>query len=224
MRIVGILILFTALFLVSACEDPADNKPAARLAETTADDATNARTFASSEAETGVKGEGLGISPENSKIEFVGSKVTGKHDGGFSRFTGTIDLVDGMVEGSTVTVEIDMASVFTDDERLTEHLKTQDFFEIAKFPKSHFRLTKIERDGSTGENTYDVTGDLELRGVRRSISFPATIRVNDADVEVVSEFSFNRKDFGIVYSGKADDLIRDRVLMRLNLKAPRKAQ
>ncbi|HMO81891.1 MAG TPA: YceI family protein [Pyrinomonadaceae bacterium] len=224
MRTFGLVILFTALSLVLACEDPADNKPSAKLTETNTDDATNARTIALSEAETGVKGEALAISPENSRIEFVGSKVTGKHDGGFSRFIGTIDLVDGMVEGSTVTVEIDMASVFTDDERLTEHLRTQDFFEIASYPKSHFRLTKIERDRTAGEDTYAVTGDLELRSVRRSIEFPATIRVNDADVEVVSEFSFNRKDFGIVYSGKADDLIRDRVLMRLNLKAPRKGQ
>jgi len=46
--------------------------------------------------------------------------------------------------------------------------------------------------------------------------------VTDADVAVESEFSINRKDFGIVYAGKADDLIRDDVVIRLNLKSPRK--
>jgi polyisoprenoid-binding protein YceI len=67
-----------------------------------------------------------------------------------------------------------------------------------------------------------VVGDLELRGVRKSVTFPATIVVTPADVSVNSEFSINRKDFGIVYAGKADDLIRDDVVIKLDLKTPRK--
>ena len=55
-----------------------------------------------------------------------------------------------------------------------------------------------------------------------SITFPAVIKVSPAEVAVNAEFAINRKDFGIVYAGKADDLIRDDVVIRLDLKSPRK--
>ena len=113
-------------------------------------------------------------------------------------------------------------SVFTDTEGLTKHLQTGDFFEVEKFPKSAFSSTKIVPDTAKGANNFTVTGDLEMRGVKKSITFPATITVTPADVNVKAEFSINRKDFGIVYAGKADDLIRDDVVLRLDLKAAKK--
>jgi len=67
-----------------------------------------------------------------------------------------------------------------------------------------------------------VTGDFNLHGQTKSITFPAKITVTDAEVSVDSEFSINRKDFGIVYAGKADDLIRDDVVIRLKLNSARK--
>jgi polyisoprenoid-binding protein YceI len=121
-----------------------------------------------------------------------------------------------------VKVDIETASVFTDADGLTKHLQTGDFFEVEKFPKASFQSTKIVADSAKGANAYTVTGDLELRGVRKSVTFPATIVVTPADVTVNSEFAINRKDFGIVYAGKADDLIRDDVAIKLDLKAPRK--
>lgn len=221
----SIITLIAATLFLAACEDPAANKPEAKLAEPATSPAE--RTEPQQErrdTERSVKGEALSISKENSRIEFVGSKVTGKHDGGFNSFTGMIDLVDGKAEGSTVTIEIDMDSVFTDAEGLTEHLKTADFFEVEKYSKSYFKITKIEPDTDKGADNYNVTGDLELRGVKKAVTFPAVIKVNESLVEVSSEFSINRKDFGIVYAGKADDLIRDRVLIRLELKSSRKKQ
>jgi len=68
---------------------------------------------------------------------------------------------------------------------------------------------------------YTVTGDLEMRGIKKSVTFPATIAVTPTDVSVNSEFAINRKDFGIVYAGKADDLVRDDVVIHLDLKAAR---
>jgi len=64
-----------------------------------------------------------------------------------------------------------------------------------------------------------VTGNLELHGVTKSITFPATITVQGDTVAVKAEFAINRKDFGIVYPGKPDDLIKDDVLLRLNISA-----
>jgi len=55
--------------------------------------------------------------------------------------------------------------------------------------------------------------------VTKSISFPATIKVRGDTVDVDAEFAINRKDFGIVYPGMPDDLIRDDVLLKLQLRA-----
>jgi polyisoprenoid-binding protein YceI len=68
---------------------------------------------------------------------------------------------------------------------------------------------------------HTVTGRLDLHGVQKTITLPAHINVAADAVTVNSEFAINRKDFGIVYAGKADDLIRDEVVLKLSVKAPR---
>src|SRR6188474_505006 len=173
-------ILSLTIFL-AACEDPAANKPKA-----TTTNASNSATTAnnSTAAAPGAKTETLAISPENSKVEFIGSKVTGKHDGGFKKFAGTIALVNGKPEDSTVSIDIDTTSVFTDTDGLTKHLQTGDFFDIAKYPKASFKATKIVPDTEKGAGNYMVTGDLTLRGVTKSVTFPATITVAGDGVEV----------------------------------------
>lgn len=226
MRLLTLTIAAAALFAV-ACEDPAANKPKATTSEPTTNSAnrTNTNTNGNSNAAPATvvaKGDALAITPENSKVEFTGSKVTGKHDGGFKQFSGTIDLVNGKAEESSVTVDIEMASVFSDADGLTDHLKDSDFFEVTKFPKASFVSTKIVPDTAKGAGNYNITGDFEIRGTKKSITFPATINVTDTDVAVKSEFSINRKDFGIIYAGKADDLIRDDVVIKLDLNTPRK--
>ena len=215
MKTLPFFILTLSLFLVG-CEDPAANKTKAKVAEPASNTATE--TNKKNEA----KGTELKITSENSKVEFTGSKVTGKHDGGFKKIDGTIDLVNEKPEESSVSVDIDMKSVFSDADGLTKHLQEEDFFMVEKFPKSTFVSTKIVADTAKGEDNYTVTGDLEMRGQKKSITFPATIKVTDDKVDVDAEFAVNRKDFGIVYAGKADDLIRDDVVLRLDLNSDRK--
>jgi polyisoprenoid-binding protein YceI len=223
MKIISLVILLLSVFL-TACEDPAANKPKA----TTSDPSTNkpvnvanTNNAANTGTATSAKSEGLSITPENSEVTFVGSKVTGKHDGGFKAITGTIDLVNGKAEESRVSVDIDANSVFADDPGLTKHLKSPDFFDVAKFPKASFKSTKIEAGAQTPD-THTVTGDLELHGQTKSITFPATITVAEDSVTVKADFSISRKNFGIVYTGPADNLIRDDVVLKLNVKAARK--
>lgn len=208
--------------LMSACADPAANKPKATTTNTATATNSSANSTAIAPTMRQAKGENVPISTESSKVDFTGSKVTGKHDGGFKQFTGAIDLVNNKAEESQVAIDIDMKSVFTDADGLTAHLQKEDFFAIEKFPKSSFVSTKIVADTAKGADNYTVTGDLEMRGVKKSITFPAKIAISPAEVTVNSEFSINRKDFGIAYAGKADDLIRDDVVLKLDMKAPRK--
>ena len=221
MKLLAILVIGLSIF-VAACEDPAANKAKATVNEPSVTNKPADSAQAPATSAPAPKGEALLIDPENSKVEFTGSKVTGKHDGGFKQFSGAIDLVNNKVDESSVYVDIDATSVFTDADKLTEHLKSGDFFEVEKFPRASFRSTKIEADTTKGAGKYLVTGDLTLHGVTKSISFPAEIKIGADDVSVSSEFAINRKDFGIVYAGKADDLIRDDVVIRLDLKTPRK--
>lgn len=207
---VSILLVILFALLVFGCSDPAAKKPKASVGDAAPE---------SGAPKTG--GETLTISPENSKVDFVAAKVTRSHNGSFKQFSGTIDLVNNNVEQSIVTINIDTASVTTDDDQLTGHLKTADFFDVAKNPKASFVSTKIEPNAANGA-THTITGNFDLHGVKKSISFPATIQVAPDSVSANAEFSINRKDFAINYPGKADDLIRDGVVIKLTINVPRK--
>lgn len=210
MRHYLIIALLTLSALLSySCANPAANKPKATVANAAPEN----------QPPKAGPAERLVISPDNSKVEFVAAKVTRSHNGSFKQFTGTIDLVNSRAEESRVTIDIQTNSVLTDEPKLTEHLQTPDFFDVAKFPKAIFTSTKIEPAG--GDN-YNVTGNFDLHGVKRSLKFPATITVVPDSVSVGADFSINRQDFGLIYPGKADDLIRDGVVIKLTLKVPRK--
>ena len=207
-----LITLFIVALVICACTNPADNKPKATVGE--------AQPEASAAKPAAI--ETLVVSPENSKVEFVASKVTRSHQGSFKQFTGKIELVPNSIPESRVSIDIDTASVETDTPDLTAHLKTADFYDVAKYPKASFVSTKIEPNNSVGSSTHTITGNLELHGVKKSITFPASIQVSADSAAVDAEFAINRKDFGIVYAGKADDLIRDAVVIKLNLRVPRK--
>lgn len=163
-------------------------------------------------------GKAYVFSQDGSTLAFVGAKITGKHDGGFKAFSGTITVPDADLAGGSVTVSIDTTSIFSDSERLTSHLKSPDFFDTAQFSSATFTSTSVTAEGSSG-GTHVITGNLDLHGVSKSIRFPATVKLTSAGVEADAEFAINRKDFGIVYAGKPDDLIKDDVLLKISLRA-----
>jgi polyisoprenoid-binding protein YceI len=218
---------FPVVLSLAACEDPAKDKPKATVeapkteAKAPGSVAPAATPAPAAAAAAPAKMEDLDVDAATSTIGFIGSKVTGKHEGKFEKFTGKISLADGKAEGGSLSFEVDTASVKTDAGDLDKHLKQADFFDVEKFPKAKFVSTAIKTGGEKGA-THMVTGDLDLRGVKKSITFPVTITIAPDSATGMAEFSINRKDFGIVIEGKKDDLIRDDVLMKITLKAPRK--
>jgi polyisoprenoid-binding protein YceI len=117
-----------------------------------------------------------------------------------------------------VSITIDMNSVQTDAAKLTDHLKTADFFDVAKFPEAKFVSTEIKPGGDRGAS-HTITGNLTMHGVTKAVSFPATIAVTPDTATVDSNFAINRKDFGVNFAGKTDDLIRDDVVLKLSIRA-----
>ena len=158
----------------------------------------------------------LPINPSNSKVEFIGAKVTASHPGGFTDFSGKLELA-APVEQCQIQSTIETASLFAAKEKLTTHRKSADFFDGEKYPNAEVRSTEIQKE----REGHVITGDLTLHGVTKRSSFPATVAVSDAQVQASSEFSINRKDFGINYPGMQDDLIRDLVVIKLSLALPR---
>ncbi len=158
------------------------------------------------------------FSSADSKLAFTGAKVTRKHEGSLGTFSGTIQIPEGKIDKGNVTAEVDVATLTADDPKLTGHLKSPDFFDVAKFPKARFVSTSLKPGGDKGA-THTVTGNLEMHGVTKSITFPATITVAGDAVNVDAEFVINRKDFAIVYPGMPDDLIKDDILMKLQIRA-----
>jgi polyisoprenoid-binding protein YceI len=186
---------------VSGCSNPADDTESAKVS-----DAVKAVEAVASAAS-------YTISPD-STISFIGSKITGSHEGGFKSFDGTIAVVGGkIVPPSKITIQTD--SLWADNGRLTGHLKSPDFFDTAGFPTAEFVFTSIKETSEGSE----ITGNLTLHGVTKSITFKSQVTVSDSEVALKAEFDIMRFDFGIVYKGKADDLIRDEVVIKLDVKA-----
>lgn len=191
------------------------DKPAAEVTETastTADPAAAAQPAGPITRANVIK--------EKSKIEWAAAKVTRDHKGSFRNFDGWIEYAGPTPQ--KISFDIDLASVESDEEKLTAHLKSPDFFDVAKFPKAAFTstsLTPADASAPAG-TTHMLRGTLDLHGVQKEVAIPVKTEQTADGVRATSEFTINRHDWGISYRGMADDLIKDQVLIRLDLVFP----
>ena len=200
--------LVVAVAAFAGCaKNPAEDVPKA--------DVSSASNAPASSASASTGGKTYAFGPNGSSIEFVGSKVTGSHKGGFKQFAGELNVVNGKVADTGNKVVINTTSLWADNDRLTGHLKSPDFFDVAKNPTATFVTSTV----TTTPSNSIVAGNLTLHGVTKHISFPAKVQVSDQSVEVSAQFFVNRFDFEMKYPGKADDLIRKEVVLNLKLKA-----
>jgi len=191
---------------VGCSKNPAEDVPKA-------DVTTPSSTASGTTLTAGAKTYAFG--PNGSTIDFIGSKVTGMHKGGFKKFAGEFQVTGGKVADTGNKVVIDTTSLWADNDRLTGHLKSPDFFNVAQHPTAIFETTSVAQNTTN----FTITGNLTLHGVKKQISFPADIKVSDAATDVTARFFINRFDFEMKYPGKADDLIRREVVLTLNIKA-----
>jgi polyisoprenoid-binding protein YceI len=200
-----LLVGLVASLTLTGCHNPADD-----VAEAETSEAQKVEASASA-VPTDITSYAF---TEESTIGFNGSKITGSHSGGFKTFEGGFN-VKGSELVASQTIVIQMGSLWADSDKLAGHLKNADFFDVETFPTSTFTSTAIEK---TAEG-HQVTGNLTLHGVTKSISFPAEIQVGEDQVTVKAEFFIKRFDFDIKYAGRKDDLIRDEVVIKLDLTA-----
>ena len=134
--------------------------------------------------------------------------------GRFNEFTGAISMDATDISKSTVEFEVKAASIDTGNEKRDQHLRSSDFFSAKQFPVITFKSTKVStKEGA--EDVLEVTGDLELHGVKKSITVDveitgrATGRDGESLIGFESIFTIKRSEFGMTYGmGSVSDDIR----------------
>ena len=157
------------------------------------------------------------------KVRHFVTKVPGK----FAKFEGTILLDRAKPEESSIELKIDATSIDTGVPNRDKHLNSADFFDTAKFPEITFKSTKI---AAKGKDTYEVTGDLTMRGVTKPVTLAVTANgfANDGRGGQKTGFDvsgkLNRKDFGVSWNNIADGnaMLSDDVDLVINVEANKK--
>ena len=164
---------------------------------------------------------------------------TGYYLFSFGEHSGTIVVSKGLLmftadQLTGGSFEINMHSLQDTDLKaddggndLTDHLKSDDFFSVDKFPVAYFEITKAEKikDAQPNQPNYDVTGTLTLKGVKNTLVFPALISSQGNSLTASARFKFDRTKWNVQYnSGKffseiGDGAISDAIGIELNLKA-----
>ena len=148
---------------------------------------------------TAKKESTLTVSAEKSRVDWVGSKKSDFHTGYFTVKSGTVTVDGGKLKGGKFI--IDLANLKVTDagggDRLTGHLKTADFFDVAKFGEATYEITGVNY---TSESTAEISGNLSLKGTTLPVKFTAMIRNND-DKGFFAQafFSLDRTAFGVNY-------------------------
>src|SRR5438552_2545677 len=127
------------------------------------------------------------LNGKNTTITFVGTKPGGKHDGGFKEVTGTAASDGQDITTLKLNLEIDMQSLYADNAKLANHLKSPDFFGVKTNPKSKFVSTKVEKSG----DQIRITGELTMCGKTNSLTFPAQVKVGDNGITISSTFTID---------------------------------
>ncbi len=148
--------------------------------------------------------ESMTLTGENTKVTFVGTKPDGKHEGGFKTVTGTASMTGTDIATLKIEVEFDMDSIFSDNDKLTQHLKAPDFFAVKDYPKAKFVTSSVAK----ADDGYTVTGNLTIKGKTESVSFVAKITAEAGKLKLTSDAKIDRTKFNMEYGkGKIDDVV-----------------
>jgi len=156
-----------------------------------------------------------------SVVLWKGFKPTGSHNGTVKLTSGNMTFEDGVISSGEFVM--DMTSIIDADgsKRLEGHLKSADFFEVEVYPTSKFVITEVKNY----EGKLNVTGDLTIKDVTKSVTIPATVSTVDGVVVFKSEtFELNRADYNVKYKSKSffnnlkDKFINDNMEISFEVK------
>ncbi|MBT1074031.1 YceI family protein [Geobacter grbiciae] len=145
------------------------------------------------------------IDPDHSNVGFkVRHLMVSNVKGNFDKHSGTVEINDKDITKSKVNVSIDTASINTNVQKRDEHLRSADFFDVAKYPTMTFVSKKVAKNG---KNKLKVTGDLTLHGVTKQVVLDVEGPTKESKDPwgnirkgATATTKINRKDFGLVWN------------------------
>ena len=145
------------------------------------------------------------IDPDHSNVGFkVRHLMVSNVKGSFEKFTGTVEINDSDITKSKAEVSIDTNSINTNVKKRDDHLRSADFFDVAKFPTMTFVSKKVVKDG---KDNLKVTGDLTLHGVTKQVVLDVEGPTRESKDPwgnfrrgATATTKINRKDFGLAWN------------------------
>lgn len=171
------------------------------------------------------------VDPAHSSVEFaVRHMMVSTVKGSFKAFSGSLTLDEANAERSSVEAEVEAATIDTGVADRDNHLRSSDFFDVAKYPKLTFRSRAVE---AVGSDVGRLHGDLTIHGVTRPVAFDVSYLGEIRDPwgnrrrGYSAETTVSRKDFGMTWNQVLDAggvLVGDKVKVTLNVEAVEKAK
>lgn len=140
--------------------------------------------------------ETLKVNLEESSIGFLGKKTDGEHEGGFKEFTAEAKADFENPANSSLTIEIDATTLWSDDDKLTNHLKNADFFDVRKFPTITFTSTELA-PGDDGKMV--MKGEMVMLDKTVEVEIPIEADVTEKTLTLNATFEIDRTLWGMEY-------------------------
>jgi polyisoprenoid-binding protein YceI len=173
----------------------------------------------------------LTVDVANSKVEWTGAKPTGQHNGTINVSEGNLMLTDGNIVGGKFTIDKNSIVVLDltnaeDNGKLVGHLKSPDFFDVAKYPTAVFEISSVEAINGNAEATHNITGNLTMKEITKSVTFPANVVIEGDKLMATSpEFIIDRSQWNVQYGSRTffndlkDKFINDEIALKITLSA-----
>ena len=138
----------------------------------------------------------VNLNKTTSSIAWLAKKVTGEHNGTVGISAGALNVDGNKLIGGNFTIDLKTIKDLdiTDAGYNQKFISSGDFFEVEKFPTASFVITKVAGN--------QVTGNLTVKGITKSITFPAEIAVKGGKVTAKANITIDRTDFNIRYGSK----------------------
>jgi polyisoprenoid-binding protein YceI len=157
----------------------------------------------------------MSVNVSESKVVWLGKKVTGEHTGNINLKSGDLVINDGKLSGGSFVV--DMNSITNSDieneeynGKLVGHLKSDDFFGVEKFPTAKFVIKDVKMQTAT---KYHIKGDMTIKGITHAVEFPAEISVLEDKAVASASITIDRSKYDVKYgSGSFFDNLGDKMI------------
>ena len=159
-----------------------------------------------------------------STIGFSVRQFLGTTRGKFTNFSGRIEVDWERPENSSVTAQIDVRSIDTQIKKRDDHLRSEEFFNVAKFPRITFKSRSVKR---TGPQSGDIPGDLTMHGVTKPVTLHVKLMtpINETGRTrwSVTTDPITRRDFNLMFAQAAESVsgISQTVAINIEIEAKR---